>query len=150
MYNVHIHVVHLHINIFWNFSDKSITLKKLKYCTFLIWFTFFKLGWPMTKSYALLNFDRLYVTLFFSCLKSKHFFLFNYVPHLFLLTCVKFHGKKIDNNFILTHICLPPFFQMAKNVYFSNMKKIIKHYPVTDRVIVRRGYQLKILVNKNK
>ena len=26
------------------------------------------------------------VWLFFSCLKSKHFFLFNYVPHLFLLT----------------------------------------------------------------
>jgi hypothetical protein len=25
------------------------------------------------------------VWLFFSCLKSKHFFLFNYVPHLFLL-----------------------------------------------------------------
>ena len=51
---------------------------------------------------------------FFSCLKSKHFFLFNYVPHLFLLTCVKFHGKKIDNNnYILTNICLPSFFQMA-------------------------------------
>ena len=50
---------------------------------------------------------------FFSCLKSKHFFLFNYVPHLFLLTCVKFHGKKIDNNNALTHICLLPFFQMA-------------------------------------
>jgi hypothetical protein len=27
-------------NILWNFSDKTITLKKLKYCTFLIWFTF--------------------------------------------------------------------------------------------------------------
>jgi hypothetical protein len=46
------------------------------------------------------------VWLFFSCLKSKHFFLFNYVPRLFLLTCVKFHGKKIDNNNTLTHICL--------------------------------------------
>jgi hypothetical protein len=45
--------------------------------------------------------------IFFSCLKSKHFF--NYVPHLFLLTCVKFHGKKIDNNNTLTHICLLPF-----------------------------------------
>jgi hypothetical protein len=43
----------------------------------------------------------------------KHFFLFNYVPHLFLLTCGKFHGKKIDNNNTLTHICLLPFFQMA-------------------------------------
>jgi hypothetical protein len=42
-----------------------------------------------------------------------YFFLFNYVPHLFLLTCVKFHGKKIDNNYILTHICLPSLFQMA-------------------------------------
>ena len=50
---------------------------------------------------------------FFSCLKSKHVFLFNYVPHLFLLTCVKFHGKKINNNYILTHICLPSLFQMA-------------------------------------
>jgi hypothetical protein len=28
-------------NIFWKFSDKTITLKKLKYCTFLIWFTFY-------------------------------------------------------------------------------------------------------------
>ena len=27
-----------------------------------------------------------------------------------------------------------------KNVYFSNMKKIIKHYPITDRLIVTRGY----------
>ena len=27
-----------------------------------------------------------------------------------------------------------------KNVYFSNMKKIIKHYPMTDWLIVRRGY----------
>jgi hypothetical protein len=30
--------------------------------------------------------------------------------------------------------------QKEKNVYFSNMKKIIKHYPMTDRLIVRRGY----------
>jgi hypothetical protein len=29
-----------------------------------------------------------------------------------------------------------------KNVYFSNMKKIIKHYPMTDRLIVRRGYSI--------
>jgi hypothetical protein len=50
-----------------------------------------------------LAYDKIW--LFFSCLKSKHFFLFNYVPHLFLLTCVKFHRKKIDNNYILTHIC---------------------------------------------
>ena len=28
---------------------------------------------------------------------------------------------------------------IKKNVYFSNMKKIIKHYPMTDRLIVRRG-----------
>jgi hypothetical protein len=28
-----------------------------------------------------------------------------------------------------------------KNVYFSNMKKIIKHYPMTDRLIVTRGYE---------
>ena len=27
-----------------------------------------------------------------------------------------------------------------KNVYFSNMKKIIKHYSMTDRLIVTRGY----------
>ena len=47
---------------------------------------------------------------FFSCLKSKHFFLFKYVPRLFLLTCVKFHGKKFDNNDTLTHICILPFF----------------------------------------
>jgi hypothetical protein len=46
-------------------------------------------------------------------MKSKHFCLFNYVPHLFVLTCVKFHGKKIDNNNTLTHICLLPFFRMA-------------------------------------
>ena len=26
-----------------------------------------------------------------------------------------------------------------KNVYFSNMKKIIKHYAMTDGLIVRRG-----------
>jgi hypothetical protein len=32
----------------------------------------------------------------------------------------------------------------GKNVYFSNMKKIIKHYPMTGRLIVRRGY-LKLL-----
>jgi hypothetical protein len=32
--------------------------------------------------------------------------------------------------------------KMKKNVYFSNMKKIIKHYPMTDRLIVRRGYNL--------
>ena len=31
---------------------------------------------------------------FFSCLKSKHFFLFNYVPRLFLLACVKFIEKR--------------------------------------------------------
>jgi hypothetical protein len=30
--------------------------------------------------------------------------------------------------------------QKEKNVYFSNMKKIIKHYPMTDRLIVRGGY----------
>jgi hypothetical protein len=48
------------------------------------------------------------VWLFFSCFKNKHFFLFNYVPHLFLLTCVKFYGKKINNNDTLTHICLLP------------------------------------------
>ena len=33
--------------------------------------------------------------------------------NVFLFTCVKFHGKKIDNNDTLTHICLLPFFQMA-------------------------------------
>ena len=27
-----------------------------------------------------------------------------------------------------------------KNVYFSNMKKIIKHYPMTDELFVIRGY----------
>jgi hypothetical protein len=27
-----------------------------------------------------------------------------------------------------------------KNVYFSNMKKIIKHYPMTGRLIVTQGY----------
>jgi hypothetical protein len=27
-----------------------------------------------------------------------------------------------------------------KNFYFSNMKKIIKHYPMTDRLIVTQGY----------
>ena len=32
-----------------------------------------------------------------------------------------------------------------KNVYFSNMKKIIKHYPMTDRLIVRRGYRFDCL-----
>jgi hypothetical protein len=42
----------------------------------------------------------------------SYFFLFNYVPHPFLLTCVKFHGKKTDNNNTLTHICLLPFFQI--------------------------------------
>jgi hypothetical protein len=35
-----------------------------------------------------------------------------------------------------------------KNVYFSNMKKIIKHYPMTDRLIVRRGYRDTILALK--
>jgi hypothetical protein len=39
--------------------------------------------------------------------------LVNYVPHLFLLTCLKFHGKKIDNNDTLTHISLLPFSQMV-------------------------------------
>jgi hypothetical protein len=29
---------------------------------------------------------------------------------------------------------------LKKNVYFSNMKKIIKHYPVTGRLFVTRGY----------
>jgi hypothetical protein len=29
-----------------------------------------------------------------------------------------------------------------KHVYFSNMKKIIKHYPMTDRLIVIWGYML--------
>jgi hypothetical protein len=42
---------------------------------------------------------------------KKYFFLFNYVPHLFLLTCVKFHGKKIDKNYIVTNICLPSFYK---------------------------------------
>jgi hypothetical protein len=33
-----------------------------------------------------------------------------------------------------------------KNVYFSsNMKKIIKHYPMTDGLIVRRGYRKYVL-----
>ena len=50
---------------------------------------------------------------FFHVWKVNIFFLFNYVPHLFLLTCVKFHGKKINNNDTLTHICLLPFFQMV-------------------------------------
>ena len=29
-----------------------------------------------------------------------------------------------------------------KNVYFSNMKKIIKHYSMTDQLIVIREYML--------
>ena len=41
------------------------------------------------------------------------FFLYIYVPHLFLLICVKLHRKKIDNNNTLTHICLLPFLQLA-------------------------------------
>jgi hypothetical protein len=43
---------------------------------------------------------------------------------------------------LLTH-------KKEKNVYFSNMKKIIKHYPMTDRLIVRRGYIKKIKKNPN-
>ena len=50
---------------------------------------------------------------FFHVWKVNICFLFSYVHHLFLLTCVKFHGKKFDNNDTLTHICLLPFFQMA-------------------------------------
>jgi hypothetical protein len=50
-------------NIFWNSSDKTITQKKLKYCTILIWFLF-KFGCPMTKSYDLFITDRPYVTLY--------------------------------------------------------------------------------------
>jgi hypothetical protein len=72
------------------------------------------------------------VWLFFSCLKSKHFFLFNYVLHLFLLTCVKFHGKKIDNNYTLTYICLLPFSQMASyyslESFFPDATKIVLFY----------------------
>jgi Na+/glutamate symporter len=57
--------------------------------------------------------------------KLKYCTFLNYVPHLFLLTCVKFHGKKIDNNYTLTHICLLPFFQMALifNTSISNYLK---------------------------
>jgi hypothetical protein len=53
----------------------------------------------------------------FLCLKNKHFFLFNYVPHLFLLTCVKYHGKI---SIIMTHWSIL--------------------VPMTDRLIVIRGY----------
>jgi hypothetical protein len=35
-----------------------------------------------------------------------------------------------------------------KNVYFSNIEKIIKHYPMTDRLIVRGGY-IFIFIIKN-
>jgi len=31
--------------------------------------------------------------------------------------------------------------EKMKSKEFSNMKKIIKHYPMTDRLIVRRGYR---------
>ena len=33
-----------------------------------------------------------------------------------------------------------------KNVYFSNMKKTIKHYPMSDRLIVIRGYIFRLFV----
>jgi hypothetical protein len=33
---------------------------------------------------------------------------------------------------------------LRKNVYFSNMKKIIKHYPMTGQLIVTQGYVLKL------
>jgi hypothetical protein len=51
-----------------------------------------------------------------------YFFLFSYVPHLFLLTCVKFHGKKIDNNYILTHICLHTLF--PNGVVWRHIKSV--------------------------
>jgi hypothetical protein len=60
---------------------------------------------------------------------AEHFFLFNYVPHLFLLTCVKFHGKKINNNDTLIYICLLPFFQMASNYVTLGRSKVNKPQP---------------------
>ena len=35
--------------------------------------------------------------------------------------------------------------QKKKKVYFSNMKKIIKHFPMTDRLIVIWGYILSLI-----
>jgi hypothetical protein len=36
--------------------------------------------------------------------------------------------------------CILKYFENMKNVYFSNMKKVIKHYPLTGRLIVTQGY----------
>jgi hypothetical protein len=43
----------------------------------------------------------------------------------------------------------------SKKCLLSNMKKIIKHYPMTDRLIVRRGYKIadslrKIHISENR
>jgi hypothetical protein len=47
---------------------------------------------------------------FFSCLKNKIKILFNYVPHLFLLTCVKLKFFRQNN-----------YTEKAKNLYFLNL-----------------------------
>jgi hypothetical protein len=36
--------------------------------------------------------------------------------------------------------CILKYFENMKNVYFSNMKKVIKHYPMTGRLTVTRVY----------
>ena len=64
---------------------------------------------------------------FFHVWKVNMFFFLIMFLGLFFLTCVKFYGKKIDNNYILTDICLPPFFQMASYDLHKVGQSSIKH-----------------------
>jgi hypothetical protein len=114
-------VIFFYLDFFYQLSSENRTRKNKPICLHLCR----KMHWKPSLYY---NSDTIFphwimFDYLFSCLKSKHFFLFNYVPHLFLLTCVKFHGKRIDNNYILTHICLPLIdcIDKSKNTKFTGL-----------------------------
>ena len=72
----------------------------------------------MTKSRDLFTTDRPYVTLYDAIYKKGSKQIWVSVS----LLSIFFYGT------------------LHMNVYFSNMKKIIKPYPMTGRLIVTRGY----------
>jgi hypothetical protein len=63
----------------------------------------------------------------FFLLTNNTVFLYNYVPRLFLLTCVKFHRKKIDNNDTLTHICLLPLVRIGVICALRNFQQYFSY-----------------------
>ena len=104
-----------------NYTEKA----KILYFLNLVYFL------SMTKSCDLFTTDRPYVTLYDAIYKkgSKQIWsVYHWYQSFFYGTLHMWARVDEEHNY------------KEKNVYFSNMKKIIKHYPMTGRLIVIRGY----------